>query len=190
MAIKTLFQTALSDIVNNAADRKDNLGELRYEDDGKVYRFVKNISATALVRDWACLKALTSNPDKLNWNVRSVDTTTAATAQLSIPAGVPQTAIAKSGSTGTGDCGWIQVAGPARVTMVVSDTANAASGWPGRIAICTNLPATANWDVPESTSANSASTGYLYVRGVRMVAKMAEGTASNARSAAVEVMCL
>ncbi|MHA2264866.1 MAG: hypothetical protein ACXAEN_20935 [Candidatus Thorarchaeota archaeon] len=184
--IKSLFQTALTDL--DTTD-KDNIGQLRYEDDGKVYRYVKNISATALVANGACLKALTSVLSAINQKVRSVDTTTAATAQLSIPGGVPVTAIAASGAS-TGDHGWIQVAGAARVTMVTSDTTASASGWPGRLSICTNLAATAFWDVPESPTANSASTAYCYVKGVRLLAKMATGTASNARSAAVEVLCL
>ena len=186
MAQKILFQTALTDLEKTDLEGK---GRLRHEDDDKVYRWVKNVSATALVADGACLKALTSVLANINKGIRSVDTATAATAQLSIPAGVPVTAIAASGA-GTGDHGWIQVAGPARVTMVVSDTADAASGWPGRLAICTNLPATAFWDVPETPTADSASTAYCYVKGVRLLAKFAEGTAANSRSAAVEVLCL
>ncbi len=184
MAEKVLFQTGLKALATSDVDGK---GTLRPTEEGKVYRFVKNISATALVANGACLKALTSVLANMDANVRSVDTTTAATAQLYLPGGVPVTAIAASGA-GTGDHGWVQVAGPARVSMVMSDTTAAASGWPGRLSICTNLPATAFWDVPAEV--NSASDLLVYVHGVRLMAQLRPGTASTARSAAVEVLCL
>jgi hypothetical protein len=186
MAQRNHFQTALTDLVTE--DTANELGEV-FENKGKRYRFVKNISATALLYHGACLKALTSVLNAVNNYVRSTDTTTAATSQLSIPAGVPVTAIAASGSA-TGDHGWVQIAGPAKVSMVVSDTASAASGWPGWTAIATNLPATdAGWDVAEAPTADSASVAYVRLKGVRLLAKFAEGTAANARSAVVEVMC-
>ena len=150
MAEKVLFQTALTDLKTSDVE---GLGVIRKDENGKKYRWVKNVSATALLYHGACLKALTSVLASMDKNVRSTDTATAATAQLSIPAGVPVTAIAASGSS-TGDHGWVQVAGPARVSMVVSDTASAASGWPGWTAIATNLPTTdAGWDVPEAPTA-------------------------------------
>ena len=124
MAHRHLFQTALSDLVTQ--DVSSELGQIM-EEDGKKYRFVKNISATALLYHGACLKALTSVLGAVNKFVRSTNTATAKTAQLSIPGGVPVTGIAASGSN-TGDHGWVQIAGPAKVSMVVSDTANAASG--------------------------------------------------------------
>lgn len=187
MAQKVLFQTALTDLETSDVEGK---GRLRYEDDGKVYRWVKNISATALAYHGACLKALTSVLAGVNVNVRSNQSTTAATAQLTLPAGVPVTAIAASGSA-TGDHGWIQVAGPAKVSMIMSDTASAGSGAAGLISIVTNLPATdASWDVPEQLSADSATAAYIYVKGVRLAARLAEGTAGAARSALVEVCCL
>ena len=187
MAQKVLFQTALTDLETSDVEGK---GRLRYNDDGRVYRWVKNVSATALAYHGACLKALTSVVATINSNVRAVDTTTAATAQLTVPAGVPVTAIAASGSA-TGDHGWIQVAGPAKVSMIMSDTASAGSGAAGLIAIATNLPATdATWDVPEQLTADSASAAYIYVKGVRLACRLAEGTAGAARSASVEVCCL
>jgi hypothetical protein len=153
---------------------------------GAIYRWVKNVSATALVRNGACLKNLRSNWDDIDKYVRSVDTTTAATAQLSIPAGVPMTAIAASG----GDCfGWIQVEGLKRVNMVMSDTTAAASGWPGRLSIATNLPATAFWDVPIEPTATSAAAISVYTKGVRLMAQLRPGTASTVRSASVMVEC-
>lgn len=186
MAEKVLFETALIEL---AVTDKEGLGTVRIDQQGKKYRWVKNLSATALLYHGACLKALTSVLGAINQKVRSTDTTTAATAQLSIPAGVPVTAIAASGSA-TGDHGWVQISGPAKVSMVVSDTASAASGWPGWTAIATNLPATdAGWDVAEAPTANSASVAYVRLKGVRLLAKFAEGTAAAARSAAVEVMC-
>lgn len=187
MAEKVLFQAALTALKTEDTEGR---GRLRHYSDGRIYRWVKNISATALLYHGACLKALTSVLGEMEKNVRSTDTATAATSQLSIPAGVPVTAIGASGSS-TGDHGFVQVAGPARVSMVVSDTASAASGWPGWTAIATNLPATdAGWDVPEAPTANSASVAYIRLKGVRLLAKFAEGTAAAARSAAVEVMCL
>ena len=189
MAQKVLFQTALADLETSDVEGKS---VLRHVEDGKIYRWVKNVSATALVAAGACLKNLTSVLVNMNVGVRSVDTLTAATAQLSIPAGVPVTAIAASGAS-TGDHGWIQVAGPARVSMTVSDTTAAASGWPGRLSICTNLPATCFWDVPENGAEDAttiAAASVVFVKGVRLMAKFATGTKSDARSAAVEVLCL
>jgi hypothetical protein len=193
MASKRLFQSALTDLFTSAEVASGQVGERTGEiyelADGKKYRFVKNISATALLYHGACLKALTSVLASINKNVRSTNTATAKTSQLSIPAGVPVTAIGASGSS-TGDHGFVQIAGPARVSMVVSNTPDAASGWPGWTSIATNLPATdAGWDVAEAPTADSASVAYIRLRGVRLVAAFAEGTAAAARSAAVEVMC-
>lgn len=189
MAQKILFQTKLTDLETTDLEGK---GNLRHEEQGKIYRWVKNVSATALVAKGACLKNLTSVLANMNIGVRSVDTLTAATAQLHLPGGVPVTAIAASGA-GTGDHGWVQVAGPARVTMVMSDTTAAASGWPGRLSICTNLPATAFWDVgleaPDNATTVAAPT-VVYVKGVRLMAQLLTGTAATARSAAVDVLCI
>ncbi len=184
MAEKVLFQTKLTDLDTVDVDSR---GVLRPDERGKVYRYVKNISATALVAAGACLKALTSVLAEINMNVRSVDTATAHTASLRVPGGVPVTAIAQSGSL-TGDHGWIQVAGPARVTMIMSDTASAGSGAAGLVSICTNLPASAFWDVPQTD--NSASDLPVTVKGVSLLVQLAEGTADTARSAAVDVVCL
>ncbi len=191
MAQKVLFQTKLTELARSSDLGTPKLGDAlaneMHVEGGKIYRFVKNVSATALVANGACLKALTSVLANVHKNVRSVDTTTAATAQLTLPGGVPVTAIAASGGTGTGDCGWVQIAGPARVSMVMSDTTAAASGWPGRMSICTNLPATAFWDVPDEV--NSASDLQVHVHGVKLISQLRPGTASTGRSATVEVMC-
>ncbi len=184
MAEKILFQTTLTQLDTSDID---NRGTLRVDEYGKTYRYVKNVSATALVAAGACLKALTSVVTEMNKNVRSVDTATAATASIRMPAGVPVTAVAASGS-GTGDHGWVQVAGPARVTMIMSDTAAWASGTAGLVSICTNLPASAFWDVPQTD--NSASDANIVIKGVRLAVQLVEGTADTARSAAVEVICL
>ena len=124
MAEKVLFQTKLADLNTSDVDGK---GNLRVTAEGKKYRYVKNISATALVAAGACLKALTSVLSAMNQNVRSVDTTTGATASIAIPAGVPVTAIAASGA-GTGDHGWVHVAGPARVSNGRASTASDGMG--------------------------------------------------------------
>ena len=182
MADKVLFQTSLTDL---SLTDKDGIGELRYESDGRTYRYVKNVSATALVRQGSCLKALTSVLAGMDKGVRSPDfaTLTGATASMLIAAGVPVTGMAKSGSLITGAFGYVQVAGPAKVSMLMSDTTAGVSGLPGRVSIATGLIATAGWDVPEALDANC-------VNGVLLVRKLRPGTAAAARSANVEVVCL
>ncbi len=192
MAQKVLFQSALTDV--HTGDR-EGVANVRIESDGKKYRYVKNVSATALVHYGAALKALTTTLVNLNKNVRSPDMTldaSMASAQLSMPAGVPQTAIAASGSLRTGAYGWVQIAVPAIVNMMVSATTAAASSWPGRLSICTNLPASAFWDVPENGADNAvtiASATKQFVHGVELLQKLVSGTAANFRSATVEVRC-
>lgn len=182
MADKVLFQTSLTKL---SITDKDGIGELRHESDGKVYRYIKNVSATALVRKGSCLKALTSVLGGMNKGVRSPDfaTLTGATASMLIAAGVPVTGIGATGSTYTGAFGFVQVAGPARVNMLMSAVTAGVSGLPGRVSIATGLIATAGWDVPEALDANC-------VNGVLLVGKLRPGTAAAARSANVEVVCL
>jgi len=181
MAQKVLWQTALTDL---SVTDQDGIGNLRYEDDGRVYRYIKNVGATALVRYGSCLKALTTVIANVNKGCRSPDfvTATGATAAMNMPAGVPVTAMAKSGSAITGAFGYVQVAGPARVNMLMSDTTVCASTVPGRLSIATGLIATAGWTPPGDSHSNQI--------GVRLVQKLATGTAGAVRSASVEVACL
>lgn len=182
MAQKVLFQTALAGL--DVTDI-DGIGNLRHTPEGKIYRYVKNVGATALVRGGSCLKALTAAVAVQNKGVRSPDhaTATAGTASMLIAAGVPVTGIGATGSTFTGAFGFVQVAGPARVSMLMSSVTAAGSGLPGKMSIATGLIATAGWDVPEEVAAQ-------YVNGVLLTEKMLTGTSSAARSASVDVMCL
>ena len=179
MAQKVLFQTGLSAL---STTDEEGIGNLRYEMNGRVYRYVKNQSATALVRGGSCLKALTDNLANHGLKVISPDfeAATTGTASMYVAGGVPVTAI---GASGASAFGFVQVAGLARVSMLTSDSTKAISGWPGYMSIATGLIATAGWD-------SSPAVGAQYNNGVMLTAKFKSGSVAYGRSASVNVFCL
>lgn len=113
--IKVLFETELTDIKKTDIE---GVGTLRYEDDGRIFRWVKNRNATALVADQpVCYDAGNVGSAALYKSVNMP-----VTADLMLAAGVTKAAFGISGAK----CfGWIQVQGyfkEARV-LAVSDTA-------------------------------------------------------------------
>lgn len=113
-----------------------------YEHRGKKYRWVKNISETALVAGGACLQVLTSTAGVNNSKVVGNEGKGAHTAIQGMPAGMPMSAIAASGGASTECFGWVQFAGPAVVeeyhtsqaivaggVLVPESTGTAAGGW-------------------------------------------------------------
>lgn len=101
MAQKILFKTALTD--TDSADL-DGVGILRYDDIGRVYRYVKNRNATAFTaKQPVCYDVGNVGTEAL---IKSVNSP--VTADLMVQAGIALTAIAASG----GLCyGWVQVQG-------------------------------------------------------------------------------
>lgn len=101
MAIKTLFETELNEIKSTDVE---GVGTLRYEDDGRVFRWVKNRNATAFTaKQPVCYDAGNVGTSALFKSVNSP-----VTADLMLEAGVAITAIGASGAI----CyGWVQVRG-------------------------------------------------------------------------------
>ena len=113
--IKTLFETDLTDLAETDVE---GVGILRYEDNGNVYRWVKNRNATAFTAKMGiCYDVGNVGSKALFQSVNAP-----VTADLMVQAGIAVTAIAASG----GDCfGWILTQGyfqDARV-LAVSGTA-------------------------------------------------------------------
>lgn len=183
MAEKVLFQTNLTDLETTDLE---GLGVLRKDEYGRVFRWVKNQSATALVAAGPCLKPVTSVALGTLKKVYTVDVGGEATASVKRPAGVALSAIAKSGAS-TGDHGWIQVLGPKRVNFASSDTALTLSG----VAIATSgLPSSGCFGFPYAEVANSATTAYAYGTYVQLTETPTTAGASTAISATVDIHCL
>jgi hypothetical protein len=109
MAIKTLFETKLTDIKSTDIE---GVGVLRYEDDGQVYRWVKNRNATAFTaKQPVCYDVGEVGDAGLFEKVNSP-----VTADLMLQAGIAVTAIAASG----GLCyGWVLAQGYCQDARVV-----------------------------------------------------------------------
>lgn len=99
-----------------------------YEHKGKKYRWVKNIGDTALPARGACLQVLTGTEGVENSKVVSLDAAGASTAIIDMAAGMPMSAIVASGGSGSACFGWVQFAGPARVSEMHSTQAIVAGG--------------------------------------------------------------
>jgi hypothetical protein len=99
--IKTLFETALTDLKSTDVE---GVGTLRYEPDGRTYRWVKNRNATAFTaKQPVCYDAGNVGSNALFKSVNSP-----VTADLMLAAGIAVTAIAASG----GLCyGWVLAQG-------------------------------------------------------------------------------
>ncbi len=101
MAIKALFRTGLLDADNTDLDQ---VGSLRYDQDGNIFRYVKNHSTTAILANQAvCYDAGKVGTKALYDSVESP-----VSADLMLNAGIAMTALAISG----GVCfGWVQAEG-------------------------------------------------------------------------------
>jgi len=183
---KTLFQTKLTDIVNSD---KDGIGVLREDEFGRIFRFVKNSSATALVACGPCLKPVTSVALAGIKKVYTVDVGSEVTASVKMVAGVAVAAIAASGADNksTNCYGWIQCEGPKRVNFYSSDTAIAV----GSVAIATSgLPSSAIFGPAYAEVANSATSAYAYGKYVQVTAVPTTDGAATAISCAVDLHLL
>ena len=117
MAVKTLWQTELTDIKSTDVE---GVGQLRYEDgaDGGVYRWVKNRNATAFTaKQPVCYDAGNVGSKTLLQKVNSP-----VTEDLMLAAGIAVTAI---GASGANCYGWVKVEGYFQDALVlgVSGTA-------------------------------------------------------------------
>jgi hypothetical protein len=99
--IKTLFVTKLTDVKSTDIE---GVGTLRYEPEGKIYRWVKNRNTTAFTaKQPVCYDA-----DNAGSSILIQKVNTPVTADLMLQAGIAVSAIAASG----GNCyGWVQVQG-------------------------------------------------------------------------------
>ena len=189
MAKYVLKQTALTDLETTDLE---GLGK-EYEEvkDGvqNTYRWVKNASGTALAAAGCCLMDFTTTKADIFKRVRSPNAaqTGPSTCLISMPAGVPITAIAASGAA-TGDHGWIQVRGIKKVSMRQSATAALQS--PGCYAAATTICVTnSGWGKPY-TSVISSSGGPVYQRCVQLASALATTGVATVASAIVQIRCL
>ena len=183
---KVLFQTKLTELTNSD---KDGIGTLREDEFGRVFRFVKNASSTALVACGPCLKPLTSVSLAAIKKVYTIDVGSEVTASVKCPAGVAMSAIAASGTDNLSTMcyGWIQVEGPKRVNFYASDTTLAI----GMVAIATSgLPASAIFGPGYAEVANSATSAYAYAKYVQVMKVPATDGAATAISCAVDLHLL
>lgn len=115
MALKTLFQTALTDIKDSDVE---GVGVLRYDEDGNIYRWEKNRNATA----WTAKQPVCYDAGNVGTSALFKSANQPVTADLMLAAGIAMAAVEASGS----DCyGWVQVQGycaDARVRTPKTDT--------------------------------------------------------------------
>jgi len=110
--LKVLFKTKLTDVRDSDVE---GVGILRYEDDGRIYRWEKNRNATAFTaKQPVCYDAGNVGTSAL---FKSVNSPVAA--DLMIAAGIAMTAVGKSGGT-TGCYGWVQVEGYCQDALVAT----------------------------------------------------------------------
>lgn len=184
---KKLFETPLVglerfDVEGLAVVVEDKLGN--------VFRWVKNASSTALIAKGCCLMKLTTVADDVHKRVLSPNAigTGPATCLITLPAGVPMTGIAKSGSA-TGDHGFVLIDGTIKVS--IRQTATAVQGQAGNHSIATTICVTnSEWGAPASSVINS-SGGTVNFRGVQIMDpeySLTTGAATVA-SAIVHVHC-
>jgi len=187
MPRKVLFGEGGGLEVLNTSD-KEGLGVLYENEFGQTFRYVKNAGSTALVAAGCCLMKLGQTSAKAAvQRVLSPDASTGpATCLITMPAGVPVTAIGASGS-GTGAFGWIQVAGPKKAT--VWQSATAVDQEAGCHAIATSASGTA-WGKPYTSTIDSTVGGTVQLRCVELIASLATTGVATAASALVEVKCL
>ena len=185
---KVLWQTALTQLEGSDVE---GLGQLREDELGGAYRWIKNSGSTALVAAGCCLMDFTTTAADIFKRVRSpnVAATGPSTCMITMPAGVPVTAIAESGGTGTGDHGWIKVAGITKVSM--RQSAIAAQQNPGCCAIATNICVTnVEWGKPFTSVIGSVAGGQVALRGVQLVSALATTGVATVASAIVQIRCL
>jgi len=163
--LKSLFVTDLTDTRTAAQGDVEGVGSIRFDNDGKVYRWVKNNEAYALavgvpvVHEWA-------------------DTTTALqkvsvalTANLGFLAGVCISAIPTLGF------GWIQIQGYNAACYVSGETETTTYA-AGYYLKAVNATGTA---MSTAYMTNDAATQPSYKRNIQMQAVLSTGTVSTAR---------
>ncbi len=170
---------------------KEGLGVLFEDEYGRIYRYVKNAGATSLQQSGVCLKKLGATTAKGTLQrVLAPDAATGpATCMPSVIAGVPVTGIAPSGSA-TGDHGWIQVSGPAKVTMWQSATPTQQEA--GCLAIASSVTSAGVhcWDKPVTQVIDSTNGGSIWLNCVRLVESLTTTGVATAASAIVNIFCL
>jgi len=186
--MKVMFQTDLEDL---ATSDKEGMGSLRFDSCGRVYRWVKNASGTALIAAGACLCKFTTTALDVEKRVMSPDvpSTGPSSCLVSMPAGSPVAAIAKSGSD-TGCYGWIQVAGLKQVSIWCA--AATVTQQPGCRVLATSVCNTYNsWDAAVTSVIDTTSGGNdPRVRGVEIASLLETTGVSTAASAVVRIHCL
>jgi len=175
MAQKVLFETALTDLRTTDVE---GLGNLRFDEKGNVDKWVKNSGTTALSAGGSCLERLTSVSAAVGQRIIAPDGVGAATGLVTLPAGVPHTAIAASGAS-TGDHGWVRVKGIMTTPVYQATTALVQ----GQVSLATNV---GGWDKPITFTAGYPSP----IRHVRLCSALATTGAATANSCVVYVNCL
>lgn len=184
---KKLISVPLTDL---RTTDDEGLGTVYEHNDGNTYRWVKNSSGTALIAAGCCLMDFTTTKADIYKRVRSPDvaSTGPSTCLKTMPAGSPVSGIAASGA-GTGDHGWIQVAGIKKVSM--RQSATAAQQQPGVCAIATTICVTNDeWGKPYTGVINSTVGGTVNLRCVQIVSALATTGVATVASAIVQIRCL
>lgn len=185
---KVLWQTALTQLEGSDVE---GLGQVREDEKGSAYRWVKNSSITALVAGGCCLMDFTTTAADIFKRVRATHLaqTGPSTCLITMPAGVPLTAIAESGGTSTGDHGWIQVAGIKKLS--IQQTATAANQSPGCRAIATSVGLTyAEWGQAITSVIGSITVNQHNYRCITLASPLATTGVFTCASAICQVRCL
>lgn len=159
-----------------------------YQERSSVWRWQKNVGATALKAKACCLQVITSVIKNYNTRVIAPDGAGPTTGIVTMPAGMPMSSIGKSGSD-TGAYGWVQCKGPAKVTLLQSSGGYKA----GAMAVGTSSkPATFPWGRAIAPMSDVAVQSTMFVVGRRIVLieSMAVTAVDTAVSAVVDLQCM
>ena len=179
MPNKQLITVGLTDLATSDVEGLRST----FEQDIKVYMWVKNGGSTGLLAPGHCLEIQSSVEAGLG-RVVSPDSSVPTKYML---LGKPCTAIAPSGSA-TGDHGWVQVRGLARVDVAQLTTALVAGT---QLMATSALPATYAWQPTDNIDTDAAAVGNVLVNlphAILMHAVATTGAATTVR-ALVYIMC-
>lgn len=190
MPKKVLFAEggAVDGLVSLHTEDIEGLGALYEDVIGRVYRYQKNASSTGLTATGVCLKKLGTGSLKGTTQrvLHPSAATGPATCLVSMPAGMPVTGIGASGSS-TGAFGWVQVAGPAKISM--QQSATAVNQQAGCCVISTNT-STGYWGKAYTQTIDSTNGGVVLLQVAQLSESLATTGAATAASAYVNIRCL
>lgn len=164
--LKTLFEKALTAVGSYANDRNlgdvEGVGRLRYDDQGNVYRWVRNYHTVALTEGNVVSHTFSDTTTFLQKIRDGATADLGAMAGVVVATGTSVVGADTDGSTGDGDCCWIQIYGyNATINTLEHGSSAAAAG-----AFCPAVNAQLYCDAATEVAMGTAPT---YARMIQVV---------------------